>query len=90
MSFAACSKLFFLTVLWEFMGVFLWVRFIGHITFPPQEEQMCQAIFIKCFFARIFSWSSVLVRAGLPSLALQDGTCIFYDTALPVVTVECN
>lgn len=69
MSFAAHGKLFFLTVPWELVGVSLWVRFIGHITFPSQEEQMCQAtgkyaIFTKRFFAdSFFPWSSVLVTA---------------------------
>lgn len=70
MSFAVHGKLFFLIILWQLMGVSLWARFIGHITFPTQEEQMSQApgkypVFIKCFFAEtFFPRSSALVTAG--------------------------
>lgn len=77
-------------------GVFLWVRFIGHIAFPVQEEeQMCQArgkypIFIKRFFAEFFPWSSVLVRAEFPRLVLQDSTCVSHATALQMAAVECD
>lgn len=68
MSFAVQGKLFFLIILWELIGT-LWVRFRGHITFPTQEEQMCQAtgkypLYIKCFFdENFFPRSSVLVTA---------------------------
>lgn len=67
MSFAAHSKLPFLIILWKLRGVSLGVRFIGHITFRTQEQQMCQAagkypIFVKRFFAEnFFPLSSALV-----------------------------